>query len=198
MLKRNIVRRLLFLFLFLLAASLAMTHADVWQRLVYPFHYREIIMEESQKNDLDPLLVAAVIRTESGFKKDAESAKGAKGLMQVMPDTALWVVEKKGWEKFSEEDLFEPGVNIAIGTWYLGDLMKTFNGNRHSALAAYNGGRSRVNGWLQEGIWDGSFEGLSDIPYPETRSFINKVELAYDRYGHLYDRENQFGIWEGR
>lgn len=195
--KRKTVFRLFFLLLFLVMAVFFLAQADFLHRLVYPFHYRDIVIEESHKNELDPLLVAAVIWTESGFREEAESAKGAKGLMQIMPGTAFWVAEKKDWHEFSIEKLCKPEVNIAIGTWYLGNLLQSFNGNRYVALAAYNGGRGRVYRWLQEGVWDGTPEDVENIPYPETRSFVKKVERTYERYRQIYGQEEHYSNWEG-
>jgi soluble lytic murein transglycosylase len=181
------VKRLLFLFIFLLVLYLFITQANYLGRFVYPFSYREVIVEEAKKNNLDPLLIAAVVWVESSFNDNAESAKGARGLMQVMPETGTWAAEQIGLENFSKEKLFDPHINITIGTWYLGDLFRQFDGNPYVALAAYNGGRGHVRRWLQEGIWDGSRESLTDIPFPETRSFVIKVEQAYNRYHQIYN-----------
>jgi soluble lytic murein transglycosylase len=181
------MKRLLFLFIFLLVLYLFITQANYLGRFVYPFSYREVIVEEAKKNNLDPLLIAAVVWVESGFNDNAESAKGARGLMQVMPETGTWAAEQIGLENFSKEKLFDPHINITIGTWYLGDLFRQFDGNPYVALAAYNGGRGHVRRWLQEGIWDGSRESLTDIPFPETRSFVIKVEQAYNRYHQIYN-----------
>jgi len=176
----------LFLSLFLLSLYLFIAQAKYLASFIYPFHYREIIIAEAQKNELEPLLVAAVVRVESSFNKLAQSPKGARGLMQIMPETAFWVAEQMGMDDFTEEKLFDPQINITIGTWYLRDLLRQFNGNKYAALAAYNGGRGHVSRWLQSGLWDGSRENLEKIPFPETRSFVLRVEQTYRRYQYIY------------
>lgn len=132
------------------------------------------------------MLVAALIWVESSFNKDAESAKGAIGLMQIMPETGSWAAGQMGLGDFTAEKLFAPDTNIKIGTWYLSQLLNQFGHNPYLALAAYNGGRGHVSSWLEKGIWDGSREGLANIPFPETYYFVKKVERVYKRYKALY------------
>jgi len=181
--------RIFYLAIFLLILYLFITRANYLARFVYPLHYGEIISAEAQKNELEPLLVAAVVWVESGFNKEAQSSKGALGLMQIMPETGFWVAEQIGMEDFTEEKLYDPLVNITIGTWYLRDLFRQFDGNRYAALAAYNGGRGHVSRWLHSGLWDGSRESLGNIPFPETRSFVLRVEQTYRRYQQIYQRK---------
>ncbi len=183
-------RRLIALLFFLLATYLIVALAPTVSRLFYPIHYRDIIVEHSRQYNLEPQLVAAVIRVESSFNRDAESPKGARGLMQIMPDTGSWAAEKVGMSDFDSEKLFDPRVNISLGTWYLHDLHQNFNENPYATLAAYNGGRGHVKRWLDEGIWDGSRENLADIPFRETRNFVEKVEKAYRRYHQLYNEDD--------
>ncbi len=180
------VKHIFFLALFLLALYFFVSQARFFQSLVYPFAYQDIIMEEAQKNGVEPFLVVAVIWVESGFRESAESAKGARGLMQVMPQTAMWAAEQMGMEDYSHDKLFEPSTNIAIGTWYLGNLFREFDRNPYLVLAAYNGGRGHVSSWLQKGVWDGSREAIEDVPFLETRSYVLKVERVYKRYRHIY------------
>ena len=106
--------------------------------------------------------------------------------MQIMPETGLWVAEQIGMEAFAEEKLYDPLVNITIGTWYLQDLFCQFDGNKYAALAAYNGGRTYVSRWLKSGLWDGTKNELGNIPFPETRFFVLKVDKTYKRYQQIY------------
>ncbi|HHT47574.1 MAG TPA: lytic transglycosylase domain-containing protein [Firmicutes bacterium] len=182
--QRNL--RILYLVLFLLLFYFFITQSNYLVRFFYPFPYRDIIIGEAQKNGLEPLLVAAVIMVESSFNEEAKSPKGALGLMQVMPETGFWAAEQMQLELFSLEQLFDPHINIAIGTWYLAGLFRQFNGNLYAALAAYNGGRGHVSRWLREGIWDGTRESLNDIPFPETYNFVLKVERTYKQYKRIY------------
>jgi soluble lytic murein transglycosylase len=180
------IHRCLYLLLFILVVYLFITQSDYLARFYYPFPYREIIIGEAQKNKIEPLLIAAVVRVESSFNVDAKSPKGALGLMQVMPETGFWAAEQMKLESFSQEQLLDPHVNIAIGTWYLAELFNQFDGNLYAALAAYNGGRGHVSRWLREGVWDGTRERLKDIPFPETYHFILKVERTYRQYKRIY------------
>ncbi|MEW5921778.1 MAG: lytic transglycosylase domain-containing protein [Bacillota bacterium] len=177
------------IFLFMLALYFFIAMAPFFSRLLYPLPYKEIIVEHSHRYNLEPQLVAAVIRVESNFHSGAVSAKGARGLMQIMPETGAWAAAQVGMNDFAPEKLFDPLVNISLGTWYLQDLYRNFSGNTYAALAAYNGGRGHVKRWLEEGIWDGSRENLEDIPFAETRIFVLKVEKAYRRYHQLYNAE---------
>ncbi len=155
-------------------------------RLFYPLDYEEFIRTSAAEHQVDPLLVAAVIHTESGFRPAAVSPRGALGLMQVMPSTGEWVAGRLGYDNFDSDLLLEPRHNIEIGTWYLSDLLKKFNGDLVIVLAAYNGGRGEVSGWLEQGIWDGSEERLEQVPFSETRTFIQRVLKAYRRYQQIY------------
>lgn len=154
-------------------------------RLFYPFPYRESILQHSREFRLDPNLVVAVVRVESKFRPNAESPRGAKGLMQLMPDTAQWAARQMGIE-YVERDLFNPDYNLTVGCWYLSSLLHEFDNNVYLALAAYNGGRGNVQEWLRQTIWNGSREDLEQIPFQETRNFITRVMHDYRIYQTLY------------
>lgn len=159
-------------------------------RFFYPFRYREEIMAAAFAQQIDPLLIAAVIHTESGFQENAVSPEGARGLMQLMPSTARWIAEKNGESDFHPDNLFEPHYNIAAGSWYLADLLRQFDGNKVIALAAYNGGRGHVQRWLEDEIWDGSEANLEQIPFSETRAFVQRTLKNYRSYQDLYGKGN--------
>lgn len=148
----------------------------------YPYSHREAVEQSAAEFGLDPLLVAAVIRTESGWRPAAVSGVGATGLMQVMPGTGEWIAKRNGWD-YSDEMLKEPDNNIRLGCWYLKYLSGKFDGDMAVALAAYNAGDNKVRQWISEGRYK---DGQLDIPYPETKSFVNKVESAYEKYKFLY------------
>ncbi|HHX87506.1 MAG TPA: transglycosylase SLT domain-containing protein, partial [Firmicutes bacterium] len=151
----------------------------------YPESYREYIEEYGEKYQVDPLFIAAVIQTESSFNSEAVSPKGACGLMQLMPSTAEWAAGMIGFEQYSPDDLFEPRLNIQIGSWYLSSLQQQFSGNKVVVLAAYNGGRTEAARWLEQNIWDGRESTLEQIPYSETRQFIQRAITAYRRYQEI-------------
>lgn len=154
-------------------------------RLLYPYPFRETIEMNAEFSGVDPQLVAALIYVESKFNPRAESRRGARGLMQLMPETALWVSDQKGLS-FHVDELYDPEVNLKLGIWYLAYLFREFNGDRVLALAAYNAGWSKVKEWLSIGAWEGKVDDLHRIPYPETRRYVTKIMRAYYLYHYLY------------
>jgi len=106
--------------------------------------------------------------------------------MQLMPSTAAWAAEKAGLTSYQQQDLFQPDVNIRLGTWYLANLLQVSRQNLPVALAAYNGGQGNVENWLQAGTWDGTLENVNKIPFGETRRYVIKVLKQYEIYSRLY------------
>jgi soluble lytic murein transglycosylase len=157
-----------------------------FMRFLYPLHYADTIKIEADRNGLDPMLVQAVVRVESRFNPSAKSSKGAIGLMQLMPETADWIAEKKGEHLPNTEELFKPEVNIRLGVSYLKDLLQEFDDSIPTALAAYNAGRGNVRRWLDVKVWDGKPETLNNIPFPETRSYLERIYADWDWYHKLY------------
>lgn len=153
--------------------------------VAYPLKYRPILFARAQEYGIPPYLVAAVIRVESGFRPDARSSQGARGLMQIMPETGEWAARQIGLP-YSPELLDDPDYNIRLGCWYLADLQKEFAGDLVLALAAYNGGRGNVEKWLGSRQWTGEHQTLDQIPFPETRLYVSKVLRDYRRYEQIY------------
>lgn len=153
-------------------------------RGAFPMYYGELISEVASIHDLDPMLLAAVIQVESSFRPEVVSTKGALGLMQLMPETAAWLGEQTA-QTISPEDLLEPSVNMGLGAHYLRYLFDRFP-TQYAALAAYNAGPTTARRWLEEGIWDGSYERTGQIPFAETRSYVRKVVIMYNLYSLLY------------
>lgn len=153
--------------------------------ILYPLDYREEIFARSREFGLDPYLVAAVIRTESKFRPEARSSQGARGLMQIMPETAEWIAGQLEIP-FAPEWLDRPDYNVRLGSWYLRDLLRQFEGDTVLALAAYNGGRTNVQKWLKERQWTGEQRTLDQIPFRETRTYVDRVLRNHDMYRRLY------------
>jgi soluble lytic murein transglycosylase len=108
--------------------------------------------------------------------------------MQLMPDTANWIMEQAKIPGTSLEELkHEPGRNIQLGTWYLRNLSEQFDGNETAMIAAYNAGPGKVSGWIRDGVWDGSFETVKDIPFGETRHYVQRVIYYYNQYVKIYN-----------
>jgi len=157
-----------------------------WMLLnAYPLEYEDLVREYAAEYDLDPALVAGVICTESHFKADAESHKGATGLMQLMPDTAEWVASKLK-EEYDPAALTDPKTNIRYGCWYLDYLSGKFDGDQTLICAAYNAGPGTVDRWLKDPQVSPEGEPLAHIPYPETASYVKKVDRAHDIYKIFY------------
>lgn len=151
----------------------------------FPFQYRELIEDQASLVGIDPRLVAALIYVESDFNPRAVSKKGARGLMQIMPETASWIAEKRG-EGFHSEQLYHPRENLMMGIWYLNWLYQEFSGDTALVLAAYNAGWVRVKEWKKDRIWGGEVKELHRIPYKETRRYVTRVFRVYHIYQYLY------------
>jgi len=175
--------RLLALLLFGVAVAGLVFLPQILQDL-FPVNYSQQISAAEQDHGVDWALIAAVIQVESGFSPQVVSKKGAVGLMQIMPETAQWVGARLG-EQVDREDLLDPEVNIHLGTYYLRYLLDRF-ASEELALAAYNGGPANVARWLEEGIWDGSYENSHRIPFAETRSYVRKVLMMRRLYRYIY------------
>jgi soluble lytic murein transglycosylase len=145
--------------------------------LTLPLRHEDIIRQQAAAKRLDPALVAAVINTESRFR-DRTSSAGARGLMQITPDTAQFIEKISGGRTFTLSDL-------SYGTYYLRYLIDRF-GSERLALAAYNAGAGNVERWLEEARAKGRALQLDDIPFAETRAYVQSVESFKTRYRHTY------------
>ena len=151
------------------------------RQALYPLRYEETIREASRENGLEPAFVAGVVYTESRFRPGAESHREAYGLMQLLPQTAQFIGQRSG----IEGDYRDPRVNLRLGAWYLGYLEGRYRGDERLMLAAYNSGEGTVDGWLsREG-----FDVAQDIPYKETREYVDDVLEARRTYRELYGRD---------
>lgn len=154
-----------------------------WQAL-FPLPYYPTIAKWSQTRQLNPALVAGLIRQESRFEVAIRSSAGATGLMQLMPGTAEWVAQKI---KLSNYQVTAPEDNINMGTWYLDYTHREYNNNSILAIASYNAGPGNVSKWVTKknyGDWD---EFIEMIPFAETRVYVESVLENYWNYRRLYD-----------
>jgi soluble lytic murein transglycosylase len=174
-------------FLFILFIALLLFNLDKVGRFFYPFPYRDTTTYYARIYNLDPLLLAAIMKAESGFNSKAVSPRGARGLMQIMPDTGQWIARQLGEQNFDPDRLFEPETSIYMGAWYIADLKKEFNNNTVLVLAAYNGGRGNVREWLSGSGFTGDSSDIERIPFEETRLYVQKVLKYYRIYRILYD-----------
>jgi soluble lytic murein transglycosylase len=158
------------------------------QEITLPLKHEDIIRQQSHDKGLDPALVAAVIYQESKFA-DRTSAAGARGLMQITPDTANFIAKNSGGVRFTLADLATPQINIAYGTWYLRWLLHRYDGRKPLAIAAYNAGFGHVDKWVAAAGGPNAFDPRTDIPYPETRHYVLSVLERRKDYARRYSRE---------
>ena len=155
------------------------------REITLPLRHEDIIRQQAAEKDLDPALIAAMIYEESRFR-DQTSHAGARGLMQVTPDTAALIARESGGTQFTDADLASPQINIAYGSYYLRYLLDRYDGHVELAVAAYNAGETNVNEWLDGA--EGELE-TGDIPFPETRAYVDNVLDRRDEYAEHYADE---------
>lgn len=183
-------RRLIIVMIVAMVLGVAANSTHWLLRILYPIHYRQLIEKYSAEYNLDPYLVAAIIRTESKFNEKARSRKDAKGLMQIAPITGEWAARDLNLENYSEEMLYVPEINIRIGCWYIDKLRTEFDGRLQLMLAAYNGGSGNVNKWLKDPKYSVDGVTLKEIPFGETKLYVEKVLKSYKIYSIIYIDNN--------
>ncbi|NJL01452.1 MAG: transglycosylase SLT domain-containing protein [Spirulinaceae cyanobacterium SM2_1_0] len=157
-----------------------------WQAL-FPLPYWQLIQEQSAEQGTNPVLALSLMRQESRFEPEIRSSAGAVGLMQVMPDTGTWVAEQAGYD--SEFQLIDPADNIQLGTWFLAYTHREYEGNSMLAIASYNAGPGNVNDWVQRFGYNDPDVFVEQIPFPETKGYVESVFSNYWNYLRLYDPE---------
>lgn len=161
-----------------------------WDRLllevIYPFPHREIVMREAEEFGVDPYLIAGLIRQESAFWANARSAANARGLMQVLPETGRSLARTIGPTQFGAETLYQPDVNLHLGTAYLRDMLRRYDGQLPLVLSAYNAGPSRANRWRAFPEASDPVRFTERIPFRETRGYVKNVTRNRAIYAFLY------------
>ncbi|MBQ3483711.1 MAG: lytic transglycosylase domain-containing protein [Clostridia bacterium] len=174
----------LLLALVLLTFTLAECHA-ARRRARMEREYFDLACTAALEYGVPAGLVLAVIRTESDFRADAVSPAGAKGLMQLMPETFAFLRDEKFSEALCDAAILDPAVNIRYGTYYLSYLFARF-GSWSVALAAYNAGESRVAEWLESRAYSADGKTLLVIPFPETDAYVSDTLKRYREYTEKY------------
>jgi soluble lytic murein transglycosylase len=154
----------------------------VYWRILFPEPYWETIKAESAKNNLDPYLVASLIRQESEFNPSAISYANAYGLMQLLPSVGRALARQEGMAHFQTFQLLDPEINIKLGTRYLRQMLDKFNGVPEYALAAYNAGDNRVTDWESAGPYEGMDEFVESIPFTQTREYVEAILRNIETY----------------
>ena len=152
------------------------------KELTLPLRHEDIIRQQAHEKGVDAALIAAVIYSESKFN-DAESSAGARGLMQITPDAAEFIEKQSGGTTFKLEDLSDPEINIRYGTFLLAELLERYDGDEAAALAGYNAGPGNADKWGGSGLTE------DDIPFPETRAYVEEVLDKRDAYHDEYRQE---------
>ncbi len=160
---------------------------DEKKLIMYPLPYYDTVIEVAKKYNIDPFLIWSIMRQESTFRTDVVSSSDARGLMQLLPSTAKWVVDKKIARGDKDYRLWRvPEHNIEIGTAYLKYLLEKYDGNYVFAISAYNGGPGNVNKWITEIKFVEPEDFIERIPFAETRNYVKKVLGNYSAYHSIY------------
>lgn len=163
---------------------------DAHQRVVdkHPLYCRDLIERYAEENNLHPAFMAAVIMNESSFRTDAESSVGARGLMQLMPDTAQWIAGKLDIPHFSFDMMYDAETNIRFGAWYLSYLSRQFRGDPVTVASAYHTGQGQVARWLSDPALapDGVRLDWASMPDGPTKTYAGRVTQDYAIYEALY------------
>ena len=162
--------------------------AEAAERAQHPLKYADFIAYYADVQNLDPALVCAVVLSESSFDPQATSYLNARGLMQLMPDTAEWIAHKLGEDndQYSFDLLFDPETNIRFGTWYLGYLSRRFDGDPVKIICAYHAGQGNVDAWLANPSYSKDGVTLDVIPMENTATYTDRVLKARDIYRKYY------------
>jgi soluble lytic murein transglycosylase len=154
---------------------------ELWW-IAWPWAYPEA----SEPGAVAPEVVRAVMREESGYRPEVMSVVGARGLLQIMPETGQRLARDLGLPSFDPDDLFDPGVNLRLGTHYLGELSTRFQGRLSAAVGSYNAGPTAVERWIAERGSLEDDEWVEAIPYEQTRTYVKRVLRSVRAYEVLY------------
>jgi soluble lytic murein transglycosylase len=155
-------------------------------KLAYPMPYKDPLLTHAFKNGVDPYLLAGLIRQESEFSASVVSRANAHGLTQIMPATGRELARRLGIKGFTSKSLFDPSINLQMGSFYFKSLLNSLDGSLEQALASYNAGKGRVMEWLGRGSYEDPAEFIESIPFHETRGYVQSVIRNAGIYRRLY------------
>lgn len=153
---------------------------------IYPTKYAEYVYKYAKEYNVDPILVFAIIKAESNFNHNVVSSSNAIGLMQLMDATAEEIARNLDINFVKGKSLYDPELNIQLGTKYFSNLMKEYNNNYLLALTAYNAGIGNVKRWIEQGIIKEDGSDIENIPFKETNNYVRKILRDYKIYIELY------------
>jgi soluble lytic murein transglycosylase len=160
-----------------------------YTRRTHPIEFSETVERYAREFGVDKFLIYAVIKTESSFNPQAESHLGARGLMQIMPDTFDWLMNYRLFERNLEltfDDMYVIDHNVRYGAYFIAFNMEKYSGSIDNSLAAYHAGIGAVDGWLSNPDFSSDGVTLDKIPFADTQHYVNKVNAAYQTYLRLY------------
>lgn len=153
----------------------------------YPVMYKDAVLRNSRIRKIDPRFVLAIMKQESTFRPGIKSPAGARGLLQLVYDTALKYNKAAGFPSLQPDDLYAPSINIAVGTEYIAELKDEFNGLYEAIAASYNGGEDNAARWLNRSKPKEPGIFTAEIGFPETKAYVARVMNNYRVYRDLYD-----------
>jgi len=157
------------------------------RKVIHPIKYGEIVEKWAAEYGVDPLLIFAVIQTESGFDPEAESNVGARGLMQVMDDTFDWIKGRIAPdEALTFDDMYDPETAIRFGTYLYAISLQRYGNDVSTAAASYHSGWGTVDGLLEDTAYSADGVTLHTFPYNQMQNYVNKINRNYETYKDLY------------
>lgn len=157
-------------------------------KIFYPIKYENFVELCAKEYNVDKYLIYAIIKAESNFNEKAVSSKDAKGLMQLMDETAVDISKKMKLNLSNEEistKLLEADFNIKLGSYYISILLQKYN-SIELALVAYNAGSGKLDYWIEQGVLKADGTNIENVPYKETNNYVRKILRDYDIYKGLY------------
>lgn len=157
------------------------------RQLIYPTYFADLIVPYAEKNGFDPALFFGLVRQESGYNPLSYSSAAARGLTQVIPDTALGIARSLKVSNFKQDDLFKPYISVRFGTYFFGVVLDQFNGSPFYALMGYNGGPGNAKKWQRADL----DEAVEHITLPESYLYVRTVYSQYRQYVDIYRAESK-------
>lgn len=154
---------------------------------MYKTDYLELVEKYAKEYEVDPKMIFAIIKAESNFNPNVVSKSGAIGLMQLMDTTAEELCNKMDIFYVKKASLYQPELNIQLGTKYFSNLLQEYDGNYLLALTAYNAGIGNVKKWIEQGVIQADGSDIENIPFKETNNYVRKIVRDYKIYQDLYE-----------
>lgn len=184
---KKILKVFIAIFVMVTIVAILVINKNFIMKKIYVTEYSEYVEKYSNEYNVDKYLIYATIKAESNFNKNAESKKGAKGLMQLLESTGQEIANGMNIS-INNDDLFDANINIMLGTKYISRLMQKYN-NLELTLAAYNAGSGNVDNWIKQNIVKEDGSDAENIPFKETNYYVRKILKDYRIYKQLYEQE---------